>query len=707
MAIGLPEGFELDQPQNVQSQNQANGLPAGFELDNGSFQSSQPQMGRGEAAFITATNPLNFGDEIKAGIAALTAKTFGGAATKDIDIGDLYREARNSERAKLKQAQETYPMQSGAIGFASDIPFEAAALGKAGLTGVSSVPKLAAGGGLLATVGGAGASEKETMGGVVQDALTSGTIGAIAAPALAAAIPAAINMIGKGASAVKGFMGRKTGEEIAQEAISPKSAAKGLEQLKASPEGQPTTALDIDSPEFQALAKTAVSRHPQAKQIAADFAAGRKEEATKRIDNILSKDVSPVDTYFGDFAEKQKLQKARGAENYANANSFIPKGEKLSPANTDPFGGYIFKDKELSNLISTRPDFTKAAAKEAADLAQIEQGIKINPAELLQPSTKNVDMIKKGLDSLIDKETDALGKTSPKGRALEIYKVQLLKRMDTLNPDYGKARNIYAGDFAVQKAQELGRKFDKMQPEEIAIKMKGFGQSEKEAFRVGQRLKLQEMADKSKTPAEKIFGNENVRKQLKASFDGNESKFNEFSQRLKEEASYDKTIKNLGLNKQDVEGTNRGLINMIARVAAGSKTGMVFEGARAAETAMIKNYRGLNDKNAKELIRAFTDKKASIRILENIVNKADSTQKPIIHKAINDIYPSILGATLGYKTAVMSDASAEEPNMSEEQTRRQLIQQHQQYPMLSDGQPINPQEINAQTKQIKQRYYRD
>jgi len=142
MAIELPEGFQLDQPQQT---SQPQGLPAGFQLD--PVKPQAPEMGRGEAAFITATNPLNFGDEIKAGIAALTAKTFGGAATKDIDIGDLYREARNSERNKLKQAQETYPIQSGTIGFASDIPFEAAALGKVGLTGTSSIPKLAAAGG--------------------------------------------------------------------------------------------------------------------------------------------------------------------------------------------------------------------------------------------------------------------------------------------------------------------------------------------------------------------------------------------------------------------------------------------------------------------------------------------------------------------------------------------------------------------------------
>jgi hypothetical protein len=76
---------------------------------------SQPEMSMGEAAFTTATNPLGFGDEIKAGISAGVAKLFGGAATQDIDIGDLYREARTSERAKLDKARQDYPSMTGMI----------------------------------------------------------------------------------------------------------------------------------------------------------------------------------------------------------------------------------------------------------------------------------------------------------------------------------------------------------------------------------------------------------------------------------------------------------------------------------------------------------------------------------------------------------------------------------------------------------------
>ena len=74
-----------------------------------------PIGGLNGAAFTTATNPLGFGDEIKAGIAAGVAKLFGGAATQNIDIGDLYREARTAERAKLQKARQDNPSITGII----------------------------------------------------------------------------------------------------------------------------------------------------------------------------------------------------------------------------------------------------------------------------------------------------------------------------------------------------------------------------------------------------------------------------------------------------------------------------------------------------------------------------------------------------------------------------------------------------------------
>lgn len=105
----IPQGFVLDEANTQQT-----GLPSGFVLDEPQ-ELSQPRMSMGEAAFTTATNPLGFGDEIKAGIAAGVAKLFGGAATQNIDIGDLYREARTAERAKLQKARQDNPSITGII----------------------------------------------------------------------------------------------------------------------------------------------------------------------------------------------------------------------------------------------------------------------------------------------------------------------------------------------------------------------------------------------------------------------------------------------------------------------------------------------------------------------------------------------------------------------------------------------------------------
>lgn len=107
--VDVPEGFEIvSQPQ--QSTSQYSDMPEGSQVI-----SVPSKMSMGEAAFTTATNPLGFGDEIKAGIAAGVAKLFGGAATQNIDIGDLYREARTSERAKLEKARQDYPSMTGMI----------------------------------------------------------------------------------------------------------------------------------------------------------------------------------------------------------------------------------------------------------------------------------------------------------------------------------------------------------------------------------------------------------------------------------------------------------------------------------------------------------------------------------------------------------------------------------------------------------------
>lgn len=164
-----------------------------------------PKMSMGEAAFTTATNPFGFGDEIKAGISAGVAKLFGGAATQNIDIGDLYREARTSERAKLEKARQDQPLASFAGQIFSDVGVAGKSLKTLGLAGQGFGTAIK-GGASLGGVSALGETEDltnipQTLKDVATGTVAGGVLGGAvqqSIPAAQKAIPAISGMAKKG-----------------------------------------------------------------------------------------------------------------------------------------------------------------------------------------------------------------------------------------------------------------------------------------------------------------------------------------------------------------------------------------------------------------------------------------------------------------------------------------------------------------------------
>ena len=120
-----------------------------------------------------------------------------------------------------------------------------------------------------------------------------------------------------------------------------------------------------------------------------------------------------------------------------------------------------------------------------------------------------------------------------------------------------------------------------------------------------------------------------------------------------------------------------------------------------------RSVKSVDVKQAETMAKyAFTDEG---RMLFNQLAK--TTKKADVDNLMTQIYlqsgflTTLTNSVGGNKDlSLISEAEAKESNMSEEQIRRQLIQQRQQYPMLSNGQLIDPQGINAEAQQIKQRY---
>lgn len=164
-----------------------------------------PKMSMGEAAFTTATNPFGFGDEIKAGISAGVAKLFGGAATQNIDIGDLYREARTSERTKLEKARQDQPLASFAGQIFSDVGVAGKSLKTLGLAG-QGFGTAVKGGASLGGVSALGETENltnipQTLKDVATGTVAGGVLGGAvqqSIPAAQKAIPAISGMAKKG-----------------------------------------------------------------------------------------------------------------------------------------------------------------------------------------------------------------------------------------------------------------------------------------------------------------------------------------------------------------------------------------------------------------------------------------------------------------------------------------------------------------------------
>jgi len=331
---------------------------------------SQPEMSMGEAAFTTATNPFGFGDEIKAGIAAGVAKIFGGAATKDIDIGDLYREARTAERAKLEKARQDRPFTSFAGQVFSDVGIGGKALEAARLAG-QGFGTAVKGGAILGGSSALGETEDltnipQTLKDVATGTVVGGVVGGAVQQAAPYVVSGAQNVASKAkktSSYVKNLFTKDTAEEVGAKAMDPESAKLALKELLDKPSDKPLTAVDIQNPEFKTFARSVVNKYPQAREIVKDFTEGRNKEAFTRINNDL-KIISKIDNADDYTKQISDTQKSLASPLYAEAEAdrtMVPKFEfkevktTTSPQTTTVSEGV--KSFKTDSSTKTKTDF--------------------------------------------------------------------------------------------------------------------------------------------------------------------------------------------------------------------------------------------------------------------------------------------------------------------------------------------------------------
>lgn len=128
----------------------------------------------------------------------------------------------------------------------------------------------------------------------------------------------------------------------------------------------------------------------------------------------------------------------------------------------------------------------KAARDEKLIFPNLVQRNKEGIAKVVGDYTiKDVDMVKRGLDSIIESGTDITGKLNESARRAFRQKQQLTQAADQAVPAYAEARSAWAGPSAVMDSMKKGQRIFNERAEVSLGDIASMGKSEKEGFLVG------------------------------------------------------------------------------------------------------------------------------------------------------------------------------------------------------------------------------
>jgi hypothetical protein len=493
---------------------------------------------------------LGFSDEILGGIGgAYDALTKGGGYLPN------YRANRDYLRGAAEYQQKQNPWTTGITQTMASAPLSVLRFGAApvvnAMTKAPAVNMLGQGmsaagtGALYGTVGGAGASTADTLGGISLDALKGGALstllGGVSVP-----ITRAIGAVGSNIAQRFNPSSATTAAqlEIAQ-ALARDAEAK---QIAGNPViaarttlpalGEPAVIADVGGASTRGLLDTMATLPGRTKEAVSQFI--RQRESVGAAPRMIS----AAEESLG--VQGQRLAptlEALTAEQTARAAPIYKQLENVS----------FRADDELVKLLAREPGAHKAAEISARrrgepniDLSLIKAGDDVPLAAL--------DKIKRTLWDMADSAKEAVTKKpTSASRDIESIRVALTDKLDRLSPKdaagnsiYKKARDAFADPAELKDAANSGNKiassiFSSDQTEAKIINvMKNLSKSELEAFKVGAFEGLRTNLGSSLPNRTKMLNTESnpvIVEKLKVIFGGEEG-YKKFAQQMDLERRY-------------------------------------------------------------------------------------------------------------------------------------------------------------------------
>jgi len=515
-------------------------------------------------------------------------------------------------------------------------------------TGVGTGAKVAQVAGKVAgiTAGGAtGGAVSSALSPQEQAGLENRAMQTVKGGAVGGAVGAGFGVAGKAVGAVvkagKSLITAKSAEDILAARLPKEQTASLLQQLKTATPENPVILPDIGGDSIKGLTRS-VAKISNAKDIVVDALEKRSEEAITRVANYLSKDISPVNSYFGSIDDlikarsevSEPLYKKAYEEGNKNIQKLLkPQIIEKAQFVSDGIGGLtkkITKTEIPADPLFSNPNIQKYIAKAKNEPLFVDPRISNNDFAVLDGAKKIID--------------DDIGNAIRAGekeraRALMGIKKQVIDKLEEVSPTYKQARQVFGGFSQLKGAQEAGLNFSKLDPEEITKQMQKFSTGEKDAYRIGVKENLKDVNSSTGdglSSAKRIFGNKQKRDQLKAVF-GDEAKFNEFEKKMVAEfRATDTKTKVLGGSRTDFNmAGDEEFINKVITGGIGalkSKINPLYL-LEATHNAITNKFSGINEKNAVNLAKILVNRQDAVKALENIIQKQNN---PLQKRVLTD-----------------------------------------------------------------------
>jgi hypothetical protein len=468
-----------------------------------------------------------------------------------------YTTIRDRLRAQQAQFGQDYPVTQTALDIVGGLALPAGVAGtaiKAGKGLLGSAKAGAAAGGVAGGITGVGVAPE------ISDIPSSAATFAVTGAGLGAAAPVAFKVAGNAVRNLVDGLGftnankvasRKLQEYFDRDDLTPSQVNDMLKEYRRL--GLPDPVIADISDNLRAAGYSAQIVPSKSKTAVDEFLENRQSELSGSIRTGLQEKAGVQSQGRFGFDYVTDLAAAQDA---AAKKAYPSAYKKDLPAT--PFRKYV--DRQV--FVKAYDEAVKSADVYGEKLPALDQ---IRNAQFI--NTEILHKIKRGLDDVIEKETDNItGKMTSYGADVAKIKREFNDLIKYYNKDYAAANIKFADIAKLKSAYQDGLDYMKMETSELKAALKKMTPAERESFRVGMISDISNRLSKFKggNPIREVFQSDRQKEALRFAFES-EGQFNDFVRQLDATKDLLKTFNRIKRTSGTVE--NLAAVDVDSRIA--------------------------------------------------------------------------------------------------------------------------------------------